>query len=100
MLDKLVQVENRYNELTAEMARPEVASDYTKLAEYGRERSELEPVVTRYRVYRDVLSQIEEARALLEEDDAEMVELAQARTEARIPPPCDIGEILRSQQED
>ena len=26
--------------------------------------------------------------------------LAQARSEARIPPPCDIGEMLRSQQED
>jgi hypothetical protein len=26
--------------------------------------------------------------------------LAQARTESRIPPPCDIGEMLRSQQED
>jgi len=26
--------------------------------------------------------------------------LAQSRTEARVPPPCDIGEMLRSQQED
>jgi peptide chain release factor 1 len=78
MLDKLIQVEKRFNELTAEMASPEVASDYTKLAEYGRERSELEPLVARYHAYREVLTQIEEARALLEEDDPEMVELAQA----------------------
>ena len=81
MLDKLAQVEKRFDELTAEMARPEVASDYTKLAGVGRERAELEPVVAQYHAYRDVLSQIEDARTLLEEDDAEMVELAQAELE-------------------
>jgi peptide chain release factor 1 len=81
MLDKLAQVEKRFDELTAQMASPEVASDYTKLAEVGRERAELEPVVAQYHVYRDVLSQIEDARALLDEDDAEMVELAQAELE-------------------
>jgi peptide chain release factor 1 len=78
MLDKLAQVENRFDEITAHMARPDVASDYTKLAELARERAELDPLVTRYRTYKAVLAQIEDAQALLEDDDADMVELAQA----------------------
>jgi peptide chain release factor 1 len=81
MLDKLAQVENRFDEITAQMARPEVASDYTRLSEFARERAELEPVVTRYRTYKDVLTQIADAQALLEDDDADMVELAQAELE-------------------
>jgi peptide chain release factor 1 len=81
MLDKLAQVENRFDEITARMATSEVASDYTKLSELARERSELEPLVTRYRTYKAVLSQIEDAKALLGDDDADMVELAQAELE-------------------
>jgi peptide chain release factor 1 len=81
MLDKLAQVERRFDELTAEMATPEVSTDYQKLAEYGRERSELEPLVVQYRAYKDALARIDEARLLLDEDDAEMVELAQAELE-------------------
>jgi peptide chain release factor 1 len=78
MLDKLAQVENRFDELTAQMALPEVAADYVKLGELARERAELEPLVVKYRAYKAVLSQIQDARALLEDDDADMVELAQA----------------------
>jgi peptide chain release factor 1 len=63
------------------MARPEVASDYTKLSEFARERADLEPLVTRYRTYKEVLAQIEDAQVLLEDDDADMVELAQAELE-------------------
>ena len=81
MLDKLAQVEARFDELTAQMARPDVASDYTQIAELARERAELEPLVNQYRTYKDVLTQIDDARALLQDDDAGMVELAQAELE-------------------
>ena len=95
MLDKLAQVEKRFDELTAGMATPEVASDYQKLAEYGRERSELEPLVAQYHVYKDVLTQIEDARALLQEDDAEMVELAQAELDELEPRVAEIETKLQ-----
>jgi peptide chain release factor 1 len=81
MLEKLAQVEDRFAELTAQMARPEVATDYNKLAEYARERADMEPLVTRYRAYKDVLSQIEDAETLLEDDDADIVELAEVELE-------------------
>jgi peptide chain release factor 1 len=76
MLENLVRIEERFNELTEAMASPEVSTDYAKLAEHGQERAELEPIVTRYNEYKDVLAQIEEAQELLSENDDEMVELA------------------------
>jgi peptide chain release factor 1 len=76
MLENLARIEERFNELTTAMARPEVATDYVKLAEYGQERAELEPIVICYHEYKDVLAQIEGARELLSENDDEMVELA------------------------
>lgn len=77
MLGKLEKIEKRFDEITQEMARPEIASDYVKLAEYARERAELEPLVSRYLEYLGVLGQIEGAKVLLRDD--EMAELA--RTE-------------------
>jgi peptide chain release factor 1 len=78
MLENLARIQERYQELTRAMATSEVATDYVKLAKHGQERAELEPVVLRYREYEDVLKQIQEARELLEEEDAEIVELAQS----------------------
>ena len=85
MFEKLSQVDDRFNEITAQMAQPEIATDYTKLAELARERSEIEPLVTRYRIYKEVLTQIQDAQALLKDDDADMVELAQVELEELVP---------------
>jgi peptide chain release factor 1 len=79
MLDKLNKVEERYEELTRLMADPEVASDYERVAEYAKERAELEDVVSAYRTYKHAMEELEETRALLAEDsDPELQELAEA----------------------
>ena len=77
MLDKLKSLRNKFERISSEMAEPEVAADpdrYTKLA---REFSELEEVVNKGKRYQKVLSQIDDAKTLLEDDsDQEMWELA------------------------
>jgi len=78
MLENLARIEQRFDELTAGMASPEVATDYTKLAQYGQERAELEPTVLAYQEYKKILDDIEEATELLAEDDEELVEMAKA----------------------
>jgi peptide chain release factor 1 len=95
MLENLARIEERFNELTAAMARPEVATDYVKLAEYGQERAELEPIVTRYHEYKDVLAQIEEAQEWLSESDDEMVELAKEELADLEPRAEELAETLR-----
>ena len=49
MWERLAAIEARFEELTAEMGRPEVAADYERLQTLARERAALEPTVTLYR---------------------------------------------------
>lgn len=81
MWDKLQGIEERYEELTRMMADPEVVTDPARLAEVAREHAELEEMVGVYREYREASRQLEEARALLEERDPELRELAEAEVE-------------------
>jgi peptide chain release factor 1 len=76
MQDKLRALEERYEAITAEMGQPEVIADFQKLQALAKERAQLESVVSIYRRLRSVGEQIEEARALLESDDADMSRLA------------------------
>jgi len=78
MLENLQRIERRFDEVTEAMGRPDVVTDHIKLAEYARERSDMESLVACYREYKSVLAQIDQARELLDEDDKGIVELAQA----------------------
>jgi peptide chain release factor 1 len=78
MLDRLNKVEERYEELTRLMADPEVAQDYERVAEYAKERADLEDVVSTYRAYKDTATELEKTKTLLTDDDPELRELAEA----------------------
>ena len=78
MLARLAKVEERYEELTRLMADPEVAQDYERVAEYAKERADLEDVVSAYRVYKDTAEELEGTSSLLTDDaDPELRELAE-----------------------
>jgi hypothetical protein len=76
MLDKLAGIEERYEELNQLLM--EAGSDYQRAAELNMERTELEPIVSKARLYRQALSHLDEAHALLESEDEEMRLLAEA----------------------
>jgi peptide chain release factor 1 len=77
MLEKLADIESRYDELERLMSDPAVLSDYNRIAEYSKERSSLAEIVENYRDYKRQLQQIEEARQLLaEETDPELTVMA------------------------
>ncbi len=76
MQDKLRNLEERYEELTRQMGEPEALADFQKMQALAKERSTLEDVVSIYRKLRDVEEQIDEARQLVDGDDAEMARLA------------------------
>jgi peptide chain release factor 1 len=76
VLTTLSELERRYDELEHLMADPAVATDPTRLQEYGRERAELDEVVTVYRDLKETERQIEEAALLASDGDPEMAELA------------------------
>lgn len=75
MLEKLISIEERYDQLTRELA--EVGDDYVKAAELAKERSDLEDIVQKTVLYRSALSKKEEAEQLLTIDDEELRSLAE-----------------------
>lgn len=76
MFDRLAEIERRYDELTALLADPDVATDTSRLIEYGRERAELEEVVGTYRELKAIEQQISEAELLAQEEDPELASMA------------------------
>jgi peptide chain release factor 1 len=70
---RLREIEARYEAVSREMSRPEVATDPDRLRTLGKTFSELREIVIPYREYQDSLRQGEEARALAKaEADPEM----------------------------
>jgi len=84
MLDKLKLVEEKYQELEARMASPEVYNDPAAVTKISREQKELGPVVETYRAYLKQAEAAEEAQALLADklDDPEFKEMVQQELES------------------
>ncbi|MEO1338108.1 MAG: PCRF domain-containing protein, partial [Myxococcota bacterium] len=78
MLDKLQDVERRFEEVTQQMSDPTVAQDIEALTKLGKERARLEKVVELFRELRDAEGQLAGAKELLNEDDEEMRDMAKA----------------------
>lgn len=76
LLEKLSGIEQRYAELNEALLQ--VGDDYQQAAELGIERAELQPIVDAASEYRQALDNLEQARALLEMDDDDLRELAEA----------------------
>jgi peptide chain release factor 1 len=77
MLEKLAQINGRYEELHRQMADPKISQDHEKVRIYAQEQTDLEPIVTLYRRYKAITQQIESAQSLLDEDsDEEIREMA------------------------
>lgn len=73
MIEKLKDVEARYNELLELMATPQVSRNPELLKKYGQEQAGLESMVETYRRYRDVLDQLQDTREMLADElDEEM----------------------------
>lgn len=79
MLEKLAEVEKRYEELETLLLDPNVTSNRKEYARVSKERSDLEEIVAGYREWKRVESDIEGNKALLDdENDEEIRELAKA----------------------
>ncbi len=65
LLDKLEEIENKYDELTKILSDPEIFSDYTKSQKYSKEQSDISEIVGKIREYKKILSGISEAEEIL-----------------------------------
>jgi peptide chain release factor 1 len=97
VFDKLRQIESRYQEISARLAEaanaPGGRAEYARLAKAA---SEIEPVVTAFGQYKNVLARIEEANHILGEGDPDLVELAGLELEELRGRARDLEERLRT----
>jgi peptide chain release factor 1 len=76
--DKLDAVEKRFEEVTAELGKPEVIADPSLIHRLAKLRAELEPLVDLYRGLKTTRAQLQETRAMLRDaEEDELRSLAQ-----------------------
>uniref|UniRef100_A0A6V7QRE3 Prokaryotic-type class I peptide chain release factors domain-containing protein n=1 Tax=Ananas comosus var. bracteatus TaxID=296719 RepID=A0A6V7QRE3_ANACO len=84
VIAKLDSAERTWKELSVKLADPDIVSDPTEYQKLAQSVAELDEVVTNYRRFKDCERQIEETKALAEEDggDPDMVEMIAYEIEA------------------
>lgn len=84
MLDKLLAIEEKYEQLGQELL--EVGGNYQRAGEINKERVDLESIVEKAREYRQARKSLEEARAMIiNENDTELIALAKADVDELVP---------------
>ncbi|MFY1825003.1 peptide chain release factor 1 [Myxococcus fulvus] len=71
MIDKLEDVERRFERLTADLSNPDVLADSARLQKVSKERAGLEKLVETFRTYRQVLADLKEVEAWLDTGGAD-----------------------------
>ena len=95
MFDRLEQLEERFVELEREMSDPGIAGDQARMQKVGKQHREMQPVIERYREYKQVRAGVADAKAMLGESDEEMRAMAQEELSALEPRLAEIDEALK-----
>jgi len=89
MLDKIVQIEQKYIELGQTLSDPAVIQDYNKFKDLSKQRKSMEETVELYYAWKKAVDSIEEAKQLIyEEKDEELRAFLKAEmeeNEAKLP---------------
>ena len=82
MFGKIREIEDRFERLENDLARPEIIRDQKTYQKYLREHSHLKPIITTFRKYKSVQEEIESNRSLLDDPDHEIKKLAREEIDA------------------
>ena len=74
MIERLTAIEEKYNELSSELSKPEVLSDIKKTLELSKEQASLKDAYDAYQKYKKIESDLEEAKEMTK--DPELGEFA------------------------
>ena len=69
MIERLENIQKKYNELNDQLMTEEVITDIKKATTISKEKVSLEAVVMSYEKYRDILKQIEDTKSLIYDDE-------------------------------
>jgi peptide chain release factor 1 len=76
MLDKIADIERKYEHLGAQLADPEVLGDHAQYTALAKERAELEEIVETYRAHAACVQELGDHRELAKDSDEEVAALA------------------------
>ncbi|MBX7112758.1 MAG: peptide chain release factor 1 [Myxococcaceae bacterium] len=76
MIDKLEEVEQRFERLNADLSNPTIVGDAAKLQKVAKERASLEKLVETFRTYKKVQGDLKQNEEILNGSDADLRELA------------------------
>ena len=94
-IQKLEQLEKRFEELNQQMADPAVISDGEQYRKIAKARAESEEVVAKFREWKSVENSLSQARAMLEEKDPDLRAMAEDETTALEPRLAEIEDELK-----
>jgi peptide chain release factor 1 len=77
MFDRLDQIEVRYEDLGKQLSDPTLVNDQKKFQATAKQHRDLEPIVEKFRQYRSLKNAIADAKAMLNESDADLRAMAQ-----------------------
>jgi peptide chain release factor 1 len=83
MLDKLEAIKNRFDEVSELIVDPNIISDMKQYIQLNKEYKDLQPIIEAYQQYKNILSNIENAKEMLKDD--EMKEMAKMELDELTP---------------
>jgi peptide chain release factor 1 len=95
MIDRLEQMEQRYNDMQAQFSLPEVLNDHEKYQKTAKAMREIQAPVERYRELRQVQQGLADARAMLAESDPDLRAMAAEEIATLTPRESELEEELK-----
>ncbi|HEB89222.1 MAG TPA: peptide chain release factor 1 [Deltaproteobacteria bacterium] len=80
-MDRIAEAEARARDLEAQLSNPDVGKEPRAIEKLGRRLGALRPLLEVGERYRTALEELEESRAMLDDEDPEMAELARSEIE-------------------
>ncbi|MDQ3143115.1 MAG: peptide chain release factor 1 [Bacteroidota bacterium] len=78
LLQKLEAIHERFQHLEERMSNPDIVSDLNEYKKTSKEYKDLESIITQYHTYKKSIQTIQDAKEMLNLEDPEMVEMAEA----------------------
>ena len=93
MLDKLEAIKNRFDEVSELIVDPNIISDMKQYIQLNKEYKDLQPIIESYHDYKNILSNIENAKEMLKDD--EMKEMAKMELDELTPKKEELEEAIK-----
>ena len=96
MLDQLEAIRERFNEVAQQIVQPEAVSDQKRFMKLSKEYKDLEKLVVQYKVYTQLLEEIENAKQIIAtEKDEDFREMAKVELDELMPRRETLEETLK-----